>query len=326
MLRLLLQSIEQFLGSTITTISQVAYWGGLLFVLFSATIPIWKQLIELSARRMSLEQHWVMACTHCQNRTLVIGKTCGFCGEGLNLPLYLRLWSRIPSSLPSWQYANLRWALHTLAAIFFVASTAVLFVAMGGHEPTGDLHRLFLGLSFLALGSVGWFLGQSLSLHTKGLLPRLRDGLLACCAMGALITLLFLGSQTKPIPETLLATFSTETHMALIGNRELHLPTGQIGFEYLQVDHELLGIHHIVPLAFLGDDRLPVNHGSLSTAIIQHLKTNPDRYTSRGITIRVRIDQHQTTAGESYEVVQRDGQVLVRKTSGPLFVPDVEHS
>ena len=95
----------------------------------------------------------------------------------------------------------------------------------------------------------------------------------------------------------------------MIGENQLHLPTGQIGFEYLQVDHETFGIHRIVPLAFLGGDRLPIPHGTVQTALIHHLKAHPDRYGSRGLTVRVRIDLHQTTPGKTYEIVQREGQV-----------------
>ena len=267
-----------------------------------------------------------MACSHCQNSTIIKGKTCEHCGGVLALPLYLRLWFHISTAKSNPSFSTFRWVLHTLAASFFLGSSTILVLQIGGLHPSGELHRLFVGLSFLALGAVGWFAGQALSLYSKSLLARIQGGLLACCSVGALATFLFLGSQAQPIEETLLAHFSTQAQTAIIGEHQLRLPTGQIGFEYLQVDHETFGIHHVVPLAFLGEDRLTVPHGNIQDTLIQHLKANPDRYGSRGFTIRVRIDLHQTTPGKDYEIVQREGQVLVRNANSSFSFPNQEHS
>ncbi len=152
MLRLFLQGIEQVLGSGSSTVSQIAYWGGLTFLLFSGLIPLLKQMIELAARKMSLERQWVMTCSYCRRTTMVMDKTCGHCGEPLSLPLYIRLWFHIPKTGSRVPYNTMRWILHTLAATTFVASATMLVITTGGLHPTGELHQLFLGLSSLALG------------------------------------------------------------------------------------------------------------------------------------------------------------------------------
>ncbi len=81
---------------------------------------------------------------------------------------------------------------------------------------------------------------------------------------------------------------------------------------YLKVDHELLGIHHVIGLAFVGRERLTISRCPLKTPLINHLRDNPDAYAARGLTVRLRTDRHHVTPGQTYEVVKRRDEVLIR--------------
>ena len=49
--------------------------------------------------------------------------------------------------------------------------------------------------------------------------------------------------------------------------------------------------------------------------VISHLRKHAAGYTARGLTVRLRTDRLRITPGQSYEVVEREGQVLMRNVA-----------
>jgi len=160
---------------------------------------------------------------------------------------------------------------------------------------------------------VCWLGGRALRLGSGTLFHRVRDVLIALAALGVMAMALFLADAARPIPEERLAHFYVEGSLAHIGGRVIFLPEEEIGFEYLQLDHDLLGYHRVVPMAFVGTTRLPVSRSALGQWIINHLRTYADTYTARGLTVRLRTDRLRVGPGHSYEIVRRKGQVLIRR-------------
>ncbi|MGH9425333.1 MAG: hypothetical protein ACRD2L_03385, partial [Terriglobia bacterium] len=51
---------------------------------------------------------------------------------------------------------------------------------------------------------------------------------------------------------------------------------------------------------------------ALKERVISHLRKHAAGYTARGLTVRLRTDRLQIVPGQSYEVIEREGQVLLR--------------
>ncbi len=313
MLQLLFQSIEQTLGPYLSGIARGVYLTGLGMLGISLVLPFYRRWMEVVARRLGLEQHWVMTCHACGKQTLVTSRRCGFCEEYLNIPGSVRAWSRATQRRPTGKGQRLRWVAHFIGSILFLFATMWVMGSAEVLRPSGEVHRLFLGLSLLALAAVGWFGGRAFAFNSSGMLARLRDTVGTLASVGGAILFVFLASQAKPASEILLAHFSTDMRSAIVGNRSVPLARGEIAFEYLQLDHDLVGFHHVIPLAFLGHERVPVSRCPLKAPLIHHLQDHQDAYAAQGLTVRIRTDRVRVSPGHSYEVVQRRGQVLIRR-------------
>ena len=62
MLRLLFDSIEQSLGSSLSGIAGAVYWSGFVLLAMALIGPLYRRLMEFVASRLGLERHWVMPC------------------------------------------------------------------------------------------------------------------------------------------------------------------------------------------------------------------------------------------------------------------------
>ncbi len=312
MLRLLFDSIEQSLGSSLSGIAGAVYWSGFVLLAMALIGPLYRRLMEFVASRLGLERHWVMPCRQCGRLTVVTVATCGFCDSDLKIPIALRLWTGLTRKRLTPGARTAQWAIQLAGNVLVLALCAWLMLAAGTLQPAGDVHRLFLGFALFGLGGVVWLGARAITPASRAAFARLRDGLIALAAVGMTLVSLFLAGQAVPLPENLVARFTAEAGRATIGNEQLALPDNVLGFEYLQLDHELLGYHGIIPMAFVGQERVPVSRFSLLRPLITHLQTHPDAYAARGLTVRHRIDRHRLTPGFSYEVVERDGQIQIR--------------
>jgi hypothetical protein len=313
MLRLLFQSLEQSLGPALAPIALVIYWSGLMLLALVVLVPMYRLRMYYKTARLGMVQQWVVSCQNCDKLTLVSGRYCGFCDHDLNIPWTVRAWTSSSGWIESKAARLFMWISHGLGIVSFVALSAWLVSSSGALAPQGELHRFFVGLGLLAWAAVGRFGGRTIRIGRRGILARVGDALTALAAVGVLAMALFLADAARPTPVQILATFDTAGGKAQIGDQVLALSEGEIGFEYLQLDHELLGYHRIIPLAFKGNDRLPLPKHGMEQLVISHLRKYAGGYTRRGLTVRLRTDRLQTGPGQSYEVIQRDGQVLIRK-------------
>ena len=168
----------------------------------------------------------------------------------------------------------------------------------------------------MAWAAVGWFGGRMLRLGPRGMLTRVGDALLVLAAIGAMALALLLADAARPTSETQLARFITFQGVARIGEQLIPLTQGEVGFEYLQLDHELLGYHRIISLGFSSGERASVPRNAIAQRIVDHLRQHAVGYTNRGLTVRLRTERILVSPNQSYEVIQREGQVLIRRVGG----------
>ncbi len=315
MLRLFFHGIEQTLGPALSGIALLFYAAGLAVLAVAVLFPLYSRWMEYLSMGYGLQQVWIMTCVHCGRTTRAAGRHCGYCDQALELPATLKLWSGAIRKRPSIRSQTTRWAVHLAGSLLFLLLSGWLLLSVNVLNPNGSLDRLFLGFGLLAWAAVGWFTSRAARLAPMGALGRVRDGAFAFASIGFVMVWLFLAEEAKPVPETLIATFTAKPTAIQVDGRLLQIPSGEVVFEYLQMDHELLGYHDVIPLAFVGSNRIPISHSPVARAIIAHLRANPDAYAARGLTVRYRSDRHKVTSGYTYEVVERVGQVLIRRVN-----------
>jgi hypothetical protein len=315
MLRLLFQGIEQSLGQSLWLVSWLFYSGGLALLMVVVLFPVWRIRMQYLTERTGMEQRWVMTCGNCGRQTLVSGRKCGTCGNDLGIPWMVRLWTASTRKIEGTFIRRLKWGVQLLGSSAFLLFSAWIASATGSLAPQGALHRLFLGLAFVALAVFGWLAGRALGIRRHGVLARGGDAVMAMAAIGAMAVALFLADSARPQREISLARFDTVANTARVGERVLVLPEGEIGVEYLQLDQETLGYHRIVPLALSGREGIPFQRNALKQWVISHLRKHAAGYTARGLAVRLRTDRLRITPGQSYEVVEREGQVLMRSAA-----------
>ena len=312
MLRLLFQNLEQTLGPSLSQVSLLFYCGGLTLLVFVVLVPVWRVWIECVVARTGMERRWVMRCPKCGKRTIVVSRRCGNCKEDLGIPVIVRLWTFFAGRGEWTVTRRLRWWIHLLGSVTFLLLSIWIVTATGGLAPQGTLHRLFLGFAFVALAIFGWLAGRALRIGRLGVLARVGDAAMALAAIGAMAIALFLTDAVRHSTEVPIARFDTIANAARIGQRVLLLPQGEIGFDYLQLDQENLGYHRIIALGFSGSERVPFQRNALKERVISHLRKHAAGYTARGLTVHLRTDRLQIVPGQSYEVIEREGQVLLR--------------
>jgi hypothetical protein len=252
MLRSLFQGIEQSLGSSLDTVATVAYWLGVVLLAHRLLSPLFRLRMEMVSARLKLEESVVMECPYCHRETVVHDAQCAFCRKSLELPFAMRAWHFVRLRRQPMWWRRTRWTWDSLGLATFVALTVAGFVVLHAWSPAGPLQRLFIGLALLCWVAISWLVARVLHLGSGGPIARLRDTIFAFAVAGALAICLVFAAESRPIEETVMWRIPVgEGGIARIGSRPLTLPQGMIGFEYLQVDHEMLGYHHVIPLAFL---------------------------------------------------------------------------
>lgn len=313
MLRLLFQSLERSLGPSLSGASHLVYWAGVAALAATALLPLWRAWVDRAAARAGLERRWVADCPQCRQTGVVRDGACGVCGAKHDVPWAVRWRTRGSAWLdvPAWRHLGRIYHFAGVAGFLLIVFWVV--TAAGVLSPGGELRRLFLGLALLALAAAGRSLGRALRLERRGVLARVGDGLQALAAVGILATTLFLAAAARPASQTLLARFTVVNGAARIGDRVVQTSGSEVGIEYLQLDHEAFGYTRIVPLAFVGAQREPLPVGRTGRWLVGHLRAHADAYAARGLTVRIRSDRHRVSPGATYEIVQVDGQVLIRR-------------
>ncbi len=313
MLRLLFQALEQSLGPWLAPTASVVYWAGLALLAIALVSPLLQRWMEHATDKVGIDRQWVMTCASCQQQTIVsASSTCGYCDEPLQIPGAVKWWTGATGRRPSVASRRRRWMIQLAGSALLLPSAVWLVAGVGALGPQGPLQQLFLGFGLLALAGMAWLGARAVSLSAKSMLTRARDGLLALAAMGVMTLSFVLAGQAIAEHVTVLARFATEHGAARVGKTEVRLVGREIGFEYLRLDHDVLGYHTIVPLAFLGRDRVPVSRCPLLKPILSHLQAHPDAYAERGLIVRLRTDRHRVLPGRSYEIIRKGNQVLIR--------------
>jgi hypothetical protein len=315
-MRQLFQAIEQFLGPSLDSVANVAYWAGVVLLLHRIVSPALRLRMEMVSVRLKLQQSVVMECPYCHRETVVHDAQCAFCRQSLDLPWSMRAWHflRLRREPAWWQWTH--WTWDSLGLATFLVFTAAGIVALHAWAPAGPLQKLFLGIALSCWVAISWLLGHALNLAAVGPVARLRDVFFALAVSGVFAASLLLAMEARPLVEQVLYRVPVgEGAVARIDNRPLALPQGVIGFEYLQVDHDLLGYHRVIPLAFLGSERMDLKVPGLEKWFLDNLRTRAQGYTERGLSVRDRVEQFSVVPNQNYEVVERDRQVFFRPAS-----------
>ncbi len=314
MLRLLFQSLEKSLGPSLSGASHLVYWAGVAALAATVLLPFWRAWVDRATGRAGLARQWVAPCPQCRQTGVVRDGACDACGATIEVPWVVRWRMRGAAWLdtPAWRHFGRFY--HLAGAVGFALIVVWVVAAAGVPAPGGALRQLFLGLALLALAAAGRSLGRVLRLERRGVLARVGDGLQVLAAIGVLAATLFLAAAARPVSQTLLARFTVVGGAARIGDRLVPTSGSEVGIEYLQLDHEALGYTRIVPLAFIGGaSRAPLPMTRTGRWIVGHLRAHADAYAARGLTVRVRSDRHRVTPGATYEIVEVNGQVLIRR-------------
>lgn len=317
MLNLLLQTIETSFGPALSLIADIAFWTGALMISYLVIAPLVRVALEMRAARIGLERHWVMVCPHCTRLGIVSASVCEHCGRPLGVPFMVRLRNWLAGSEERLWVRRMRWMLTGCGVALFGIVTAAVAIRSGAWHPQGNVERLFVGLSMIAWAGLGWLVARVVGIGTGGPISRLRDGVFALATVAVLTATLAVAGAARPVPETLVARVEVQGQVAQLGNIATPLVGRQFGFEYLQIDHELAGFHHIVPLAVVGAQRIPLESGRFTEMITGHLWEHAHGYTERGLAVRKRTEQILATEPGLYEIVLRGREISVRRYKPP---------
>jgi hypothetical protein len=269
--------------------------------------------MELLSARLKLQESVVMECPYCHRETVVHDAQCAFCRKSLDLPLSMRAWHFIRlRRQPLWWHRT-RWTWDSVGLAAFVALTVAGFIALHAWSPAGPLQKLFFGIALMCWVAMSWLVGRVMHLGAGGPIARLRDTIFSFALAGLLALMLLFAAESRPAEEVVMWRIPVgEGAIARIDERALTLPQGMIGFEYLQVDHELLGYHRVIPLAFLGSERMEIKHSGIEKWFLDNLWKRGQGYSERGLSVRSRVEQFNVVSNQNYEVVERDKQVFFR--------------
>jgi len=313
MMRSLFLFIEQSLGPSLATVSTVVYWAAIILLAHRILAPILRLRMEMAAARLRMEERMVMECPHCHRETVVADSQCAFCRQSLPTPWDLRVWHFMRLwHQPTW-FRWTRWSWDIIGLAIFIVLTVAGFVGLRAWAWSGPLQQLFLGVVIFCWVAIGWLVARMLQIGPGGPIARLRDLVFSFAAAGVLVIALFFAVESTPMTETVMWRIPIgEGGIAKIEDRALLLPQGMIGFEYLQMDHDLIGYHRVIPIAFLGNERLEVKHTGMEKWFLDNLWKHMHGYSERGLSVRSRVEQFLVVPNKEYEVVDREKQVYFR--------------
>ena len=313
MMRSLFLFIEQSLGPSLATVSAFVYWAAIILLAHRILAPALRLRMDMAAASLRMEERMVMECPHCHRETVVADSQCAFCRQSLATPWDLRVWHFMRLwHQPIW-FRWTRWGWDIIGLVVFIALTVAGFVGLSAWTWNGPLQQLFLGVAIFCWVAIGWMIGRVLNIGPGGPIARLRDLVFSFAAAGMLVIAVFFAVESTPVSETVMWRIPIgEGGIAKIEDRALLLPQGMISFEYLQVDHDLIGYHRVIPIAFLGNERLEVKHDRMEKWFLDNLWKHMHGYSERGLSVRSRVEQFLVVPNQEYEVVEREKQVYFR--------------
>jgi hypothetical protein len=317
MLALLVQTIENTFGPSLGFAASVSFWTGFLLVAYLIAVPVARIVLDIDAARIGLARHWVMQCPTCKRTAVVSGAQCEHCGKPLGIPWHVRLHNFFsPEIEPDW-LRYLRWGWASLGIIAFALVTAAVLIRTGAWSPQTNVEKLLVGLALMAWAGLAWLVGRVVGLHTGGPISRLRDAVFALATAAVLSALVAAAAAARPVPETLLARVTVQGQVAQVDGRAIPLVGYVLGFEYLQLDHELLGYQKVIPLAVIGSSSLPLVKQDWTRKLVDHFWEHANGYTARGLAVRKRTEQVLANEPGIYDVVLQGREIRIVRYAMP---------
>jgi len=317
MLATLLRAIEQGLGPSLSSVGDIAFWSGMLMLAYVVLAPLMRVIVQTRAARSGIEREWIMSCTHCRKISVVAGSECEHCGRELDIPWIVRLHIFFSNEGEASWLRNTRWVYTFIGLSVFVAITVTALSTTGTWSPQSNIEKLFVGLSLIAWAGLGWLLGRVLGIGTGGPISRVRDAIFSLALASVLIATTTLALAARPIPEIVVASVKVDGQVAQLGTKAIALIGYQLGFEYLQVEHDFAGFRRITPLAIIGARRIELPLGDFESKLVKMLWKHANGLTARGISVRKRTEQFVTNESGIYEIVLRGDEVSIRRYKTP---------
>jgi hypothetical protein len=312
LLSLVLQTIESSFGSGLAAVAAGAFWIGMAMVIYVIAVPVARVAIDFSAANIGLARHWVMQCPTCKQTIVVSGGDCERCGKALGIPLAVRIRNFFSPEIEADWWRYLRWGWTMLGTAAFALVTVTVLVTTGAWHPQAHVEKLFVGLALLTWAGLGWLMGRVAGMNTGGPLSRLRDGIFALASAAVLALLVIAADAARPVAETVLARITVQGQAAQINGRHVPLVGYQFGFEYLQLDHPLLGYQQIIPMAVIGSASIPLLEDGWRKKVVDHFWSHASGYTARGLAVRRRTELFLTPQPGVYDVVLRGREIGVQ--------------
>jgi len=313
MLSSLLATIEQGLGPSLATAGNVAFLIGLAVLAYVVLAPLIGVAVEWQADRIGMEREWIMHCDTCRKTTVVTGSACEHCGQSLGIPWTVRLQHYFGhGSEPHWLRV-FRWFYMLIGIAGFALVTVAALGFTGAWSPQTNVEKLFVGLSMLTWGGLGWLLGRVLGIGTGGPISRVRDAVFSLALIAVLLITTALATAARPVEETVVARIKVDGQVAQFGSKATTLAGYQLGFEYLYVEHAFAGFRHVTPLAIIGTQRIDLPISERQNDIAAFLWKHANELTARGLAVRKRTDQFAVTQSGIYEIVLRGHEISIRQ-------------
>jgi hypothetical protein len=307
MLRLFFEGIEKSLGPSLDDTASIAWTFGLMLVALQTFTPLARVMIELTYAQAGLERAWVIACATCGTRS-VLGGACVKCGAPLKVPAFVRFFRSARRRSRSVQRAG--WGWSSLGAIVFLLCSMRLFAVLA---PTGKLERLFAGAALCAWAGIGFFLGRALGPRGGGPISRLRELFFAGAATALLGCVFFLEQTVHPVPERVIAHVTVSPGQVDLDGAKLSLGApDELGLELQLVEHPALGLARVLPLAWVGATRSPIDLGSTDAWLRDSSWKHAQALMSAGAQVKRRTETFPIASGARYDVVLREHDVLLR--------------
>jgi len=317
MLATLLRAIEQGLGPSLSSVGDIAFWAGMLMLAYVVLAPLMRVVVQTRAARSGIEREWIMSCKHCRKISVVAGSECEHCGRELDIPWIVRLHIFFANEGEASWLRNTRWVYTFIGLSVFVAITVTALSTTGTWSPQSNIEKLFVGLSLIAWAGLGWLLGRVLGIGTGGPISRVRDAIFSLALATVLIATTTLALAARPVPEIVVASVRVDGQVAQLGTKAIALIGYQLGFEYLQVEHNFAGFRQITPLAIVGARRIELPLSKFESKLVDMLWKHANGLTERGISVRKRTEQFVTNESGIYEIVLRGDEVSIRRFKTP---------
>jgi hypothetical protein len=316
MLASLLATIEQGLGPSLATAGNIAFLIGLIMLAYVVLAPLIGIVVEWQADRIGMEREWIMHCDTCRKTTVVAGSVCEHCGQQLGIPWTVRLQHYFGhGSEPHWLRVA-RWFYMLVGIAGFALVTLAALGFTSAWSPQTNVEKLFVGLSMLTWGGLGWLLGRVVGIGTGGPVSRVRDAVFSMALIALLMITTALATAARPVEETIVARVTVDGQVAQLGTKATALAGYPLGFEYLYVEHAFAGFRHVTPLAIVGTQRIELPQGARQDHVSAFLWKHANGLGARGLAVRKRTDQFAVNQPGIYEIVLRGHEISIRQYAG----------